>query len=151
MQIPKDNLNDATAVQKTTNQLHGTSSGQSTTHDAKVDALRQKRTLFHLQDEAEMDVLEEVLRDFSWSRNSTDYTVKMIVQPKKTEWTQKTSSDHTRTTWRLQGQDGLQQRRSKEPASQQGPTTNVDRVQFQWKLHPQTARNQQLEEMKGDN
>ena len=49
-----------------------------TTHDAKVDALRLKTTLFHLQDEAEMDISEEVLRDFSWSRNSTYYTVKMM-------------------------------------------------------------------------
>ena len=74
MQIPKDNLNDATAVQKTTTQPHGTSSGQSSA--TALDYTRCKSGCAKTED----DVIPFAGRSRNryFSRNSTNYTVKMM-------------------------------------------------------------------------
>ena len=50
------------------------------THDIRVDSLsrRLKKGLTHLQKEAALYILEELLQDSRWSRNVRDESVKVV-------------------------------------------------------------------------
>ena len=63
------------------------------THDGRVGKLsrRLKSALNHLQHRAELNILEDLLQNFSWSRNMKDYLVKVFELVPEAEWTKKTS------------------------------------------------------------
>ena len=84
-----------------------------------------KKVFVQLRKEGELDILEVLLKDQSWSNSIRDDIVKVVELSQRQSGHASFLSGYRWTTWRLQGEACLQ--RQRKLARQAGATTNVDR------------------------